>query len=112
MTIVRKPTRVELADLDNAWGAPHRALVGVDRRHSCLLVDATAAVGRNDEEFERAFAPFRQRLCADWRQVALVVRTLPGVLQVQRYAREDGARVATFDSRDAALAALRRTLAQ
>ena len=109
--IVRKQMRVELADLDRAWGAPHRALATVERRKSCLLVDVSATAGRNDEEFERAFAPFRQRLCADWLQVALVVSTLPGTLQVQRYAREDDARVVAFDNRDAALSALRRTLA-
>jgi len=109
--VVRKQARVELADLDRAWGAPNRALATVERRRSCLLVDVSATAGRNEEDFERAFAPYRQRLCADWLQVALVVSTLPGTLQVQRYAREDGARVMTFDQHDAALAALRRTLA-
>ena len=110
VTVVRKPTRVELADLDRAWGAAERALAKVDRRHSCLLVDVSAAIGRNDENFERAFAPFRQRLCAGWLEMALVVSTLPGKLQVQRYAREDDARVGAFDNREAALTALRSAL--
>ena len=108
--IVRKQTRVELADLDRAWGAADRALATVERRRSCLLVDVSATAGRNDEDFERAFGPFRQRLCADWLQVALVVNTIPGTLQVQRYAREDDARVTAFDRRETALAALRRAL--
>ena len=111
LMVVRKQTRVELGALDAAWGAAQRALATVDRRRSCLLVDVSAATGRNDEEFERAFAPFRQRLSADWLQMALVVSTVPGTLQVQRYAREDDARVSAFDNRDAALAALRQTLA-
>lgn len=106
--IVRKPTRVELADMESVWGAAEKALAGVDRRKSCLLVDVSGTSGRNDEEFERAFAPFRQRLSAGWLAMALVVSTLPGRLQVQRYAREDDARVTAFASRDEALTALRR----
>lgn len=106
--VVRKPTRVELGDLDHAWGAADRALAGVDRRRSCLLVDVRAAMGRNDEDFERAFAPFRQRLCSGWLEMVLVVSSVPGMLQVQRYAREDAARVSVFDNREAALTALRR----
>jgi hypothetical protein len=111
IAVVRKPTRVELAELDRVWGAATRALAAVERDVSCLLVDVSAAVGRNDEAFEQAFAPFRQRLCADWLEVALVVSSLPGKLQVQRYAREDGARVTAFDNHETALTALRRTLA-
>jgi hypothetical protein len=110
MTVVRKATRVELGELEGVWGAAERALGSVDRRRSCLVVDVSAASGRNDEEFEKAFAPLRQRLSAGWIQVALVVSTLPGKLQVQRYAREDDARVTAFDSRGAALEALRRAL--
>jgi len=106
--IVRKPTRVELGELDRVWGAAERALAAIDRGQSCLLVDVTVAPGRNDEEFEKAFAPFRQRLSAGWVAMALVVSTLPGRLQVQRYATEDKARVSSFDNREAALAALRR----
>jgi hypothetical protein len=105
--VVRKPTRVELDELDRVWGAADRALAAVERRQSCLLVDVCAAVGRNDENFERAFAAFRQRLCSGWREVALVVSTLPGKFQVQRYAREDDARVIAYEQREAALTALR-----
>jgi len=108
--VVRKQTPVELSDLERAWGAANRALGGVDRRRSCLLVDVSLAVGRNDEEFERAFAPFRRSLCADWLAVALVVSSIPGTLQVQRYAREDDVRVVAYDNRETALAALRRAL--
>ena len=106
--VVRKPTRIELDDIDRVWGAADRALGTANRRKSCLLIDVSAAVGRNDESFEKAFAPVRQRLCSDWLETALVVATLPGTLQVQRYAREDEARVTVFESRDAALTALRR----
>ncbi|HTQ02560.1 MAG TPA: hypothetical protein VMI54_01845 [Polyangiaceae bacterium] len=106
--VVRKPTRVELGELDRVWGAAERALAAVARRYSCLLIDVSAAVGRNDENFERAFAPFRQRLSSDWLEMALVVSTVPGKLQVQRYAKEDAARVSVFDNREAALTALRR----
>jgi len=111
VAVIRRPTRVELEDLERVWGAAVRALATVNRSSSCLLVDVSAAVGRNDEAFEQAFAPFRQRLCSDWLEVALVVSSLPGKLQVQRYAREDDARVTPFDNREAALAALRHVLA-
>jgi hypothetical protein len=109
--LARKPTRVELEDLDAVWGAAERALTTVNRRRSCLIVDVSAAVGRNDEAFEKAFAPFRQRLSAGWLGVALVVSSGPGRLQVQRYAREDDARVMTFDNREAAVLAMRQALA-
>jgi hypothetical protein len=110
LLVVRKPTRMELSELDGVWGAADRALAAIDRRRSCLLVDVREASGRNDEQFEHAFAPFRQRLCSDWLEVALVVSTVPGKFQVQRYAREDAARVSVFDEREAALAALRRAV--
>jgi len=109
--VVRKPTRTELGDLERVWGAAERALSTVDRGRSCLLIDVTATVGRNDEDFEQAFAPFRQRLSSGWLEMALVVSTLPGKFQVQRYAREDDARVTAFDQREAALTTLRRALA-
>lgn len=109
--VIRKSTRVEHGDLDRAWGAAERALGAVDRPRSCLLVDVSTAIGRNDEAFEQAFVPYRQRLCAGWLEVALVVRSIPGKLQVHRYARQDEARVTAFDTREAALAALRSTLA-
>jgi len=108
--LIRKPTRIELTELDRVWGAATRALAAIDRRKACLLVDVSAASGRNDESFEQAFAPFRQRLGADWLEMALVVSSVPGKLQVQRYAREDDARVGVFDDREAALTALRRAV--
>jgi hypothetical protein len=110
--VIRKSTRTDVADLDRVWGAADRALGSVERSRSCLLVDVSATVGRNDEDFERAFAPFRQRLCSGWLEVALVVSTLPGKFQVQRYARQDDAHVTAFDNRDAALTALRSALAR
>lgn len=108
--VVRKPSRLELHELDRAWGAADRALAAVDRMTHCLIVDVSGTPGRNDEEFERAFTPFRQSLSLDWLEMALVVASMPGRLQVARYAREDGARVSTFESRDMALALMRRRL--
>jgi hypothetical protein len=112
VTVTRKPTRVELDALDGVWGAAERALAMFDRRQACLLVDVSAAVGRNDEQFEQAFAPFRRRLCSGWLELALVVSSLPGKLQVQRYAREDEVRVPVFEQREEALTALRQALSR
>jgi hypothetical protein len=108
--MVRQPTRVQADGLDAIWGAADRALARVDRGQYCLVVDVTAAAGRNEEDFEKAFAPYRQRLSTGWLEMALVVASVPGKLQVQRYARQDRARVSTFDDREAALAWVRKAL--
>jgi hypothetical protein len=110
LVVTRKPTRVALTELDQVWGVAERVLFKVDRARSCLVIDVTKTVGRNEEDFEKAFAPYRQRLSSDWLAMALVVATLPGKLQVQRYAREDDARVTVFDDVAAALAWVRGQL--
>jgi hypothetical protein len=108
--VVRKPTRVAVGDLERVWGAAVRSFDALDRKTSGLIVDVSGTVGRNDEDFEKAFAPYRLRLSTGWHAMALVVSSVPGKLQVQRYAREDGVLVSTFEDRDAALAWIRRSL--
>jgi len=108
--VARNPTRLALAELDDVWGAADRALAKLDRKRFGMIVDVRQTVGRNDEDFEKAFAPFRQRLSIGWCAMALLVASLPGKLQVQRYAREDGVRVSTFDDWDTALAWVRSAL--
>lgn len=52
-----------------------------------LVVDVRAAQGRNDDAFEAAHAPVRERLFTSFRAVALVVGTVVGKLQVSRFLR-------------------------
>lgn len=61
-----------------------------------LLVDTRQATGRNDPEFEQAFAPHRRRMLEGWQRRAVVVRRVVGQLQVQRHARADGLDVGAF----------------
>jgi hypothetical protein len=78
-------------------------------RGSGLLIDAREAPARNDQEFEEEFKLARRPILANFRRVAVLVRTAVGRLQVNRYAREDGvAAQAVFGEEADALAFLRR----
>jgi hypothetical protein len=69
-----------------------------------LLVDLRAVAMRNDPGFEAAIATFRRRLLRGSGRTAVLARTAVGMLQVKRYAREDGFQVEVFDQEEAALA--------
>ncbi len=105
--IVRKRSPTPGSTVAEVWGPVEKAIMGRPRLAHCLLVDMRGALGRNDADFENTFEPYRKRLTAGWRAVALVVASTSGRLQVQRYAREDGAEVSVFDDLDAALAWLK-----
>jgi len=79
----------DLAQIEQSWGAVHRALLPLDRPHHSLLIDMRSAHGRNDDAFERAVAPHRAATVSGFRRVAVLVASLPGQLQVQRHVRED-----------------------
>jgi hypothetical protein len=66
------------------------ALDAIGRRRHVLLVDLRGSPVRNDPEFEQAMARLRLKLFGGFAAVAVLVKTAVGVLQVQRYAREDG----------------------
>ena len=69
-----------------------------------LLVDLRRVMLRNDPSFEVAIADFRRRVLSGRRQVAILVRTAVGALQVRRHMREDGLTVEAFTCEDEALA--------
>ena len=71
-----------------------------------LLVDLRAATPRNDPEFEQAIVKFRRKLFGGGQQVAVLVRTAMGALQVKRHVREDGFAVEVFTNESTALAHL------
>ena len=49
-------------ELERAFARLHNAMTPIDRPRSKLLVDIRAVGGRNDPEFEQAFAPHRTRM--------------------------------------------------
>jgi len=96
------------ASVAEVFGPAEDALNGIQRENFGLLVDVRSAPGRNDAEFEKNFEPYRRRIQAGFRRVAVVVATQHGKLQVQRYAREDGLSNAAFDDYQAAVAWLKQ----
>jgi hypothetical protein len=91
-----------MAEFDAIWTEIEASMEKVARSGHALLIDVRTARGRNDPEFERLFGPYRARMSAGWLRVAIVVGSPPGVLQVQRYAREDSLALRIYDDPDLA----------
>lgn len=72
------------------------------RRTFALLVDVRVARGRNDPAFETALASGRRALFQRFTELACLVATLPGKMQLERYAREDGVAMQVFLREDEA----------
>jgi hypothetical protein len=101
----RSSLKVQLDGLALVWQPLWRALEGIDRATHLLLLDSRAAPGQNDAEFEAAFARYRQRLLEGWQQIAVLVQSIPGKLQLQRHQRE-GLAAEVFTDQALALACL------
>lgn len=84
-----------LADCEQEFAAMLRWLSSRPRTHA-LLVDLRSARGRNDPEFEAVLASGRRALFRRFEHLACLVGTLPGKMQLERYAREDGVAVSVF----------------
>src|SRR5690242_7593667 len=83
--VVRSSVPLEtLEQVDEAWGTTSRALMPLDRGRHVLLIDMRDAPGRNDDAFERRVAPYRSATVRGFLRVAVLVRSLPGQMQVQR----------------------------
>ncbi len=63
------------------------ALSGLNTAKMGLLVDLRAAVGRNDEEFEREHESHRNSFVGRFPAVGVIVKSLVGRLQILRYIR-------------------------
>jgi hypothetical protein len=100
-----------LGEMGRAWDGIRRELTFVDRSRLCVLIDTRAAPGRNDPEFERAFAPIRAEITRGFLRCAVLVRMSVSRLQVQRHANADGNDVRVFTDEAEAVAWLRRGLA-
>ena len=72
------------------------------RRTYALLVDIRVARGRNDPAFEATLAAGRRALFLRFTELACLVATLPGKMQLERYAREDGVAMQVFLREDEA----------
>jgi hypothetical protein len=96
---------VALEEVDEAWGSVLVALHEAEASDKFLLIDMRRAPGRNDDAYERSVARYRAKTVARFEQVAVLVRSMPGQLQVQRHAKEDGlSKVRVFNSETHALA--------
>jgi len=65
------------------------AVQGLPLRETDLLFDVRGVMGRNDDAFETATLALRRRFIVHFGRVVVLVRTLVGRLQGQRFARED-----------------------
>lgn len=65
-------------------------LDGLGRSRYALLVDVRAAPGRNDPSWEAAMARIRPRWFRGFRRIGVLVQSVVGALQIQRYAKQDG----------------------
>ncbi|AUX34930.1 MULTISPECIES: hypothetical protein [Sorangium] len=81
-----------LDELDTMMGAVVDYMDGLDRPRYSLLLDIRAGPGRNDPEFEAAIARLRLRWFQGFRRIGVLVQTVVGAMQAQRYARQDGIR--------------------
>ncbi|WP_437332406.1 hypothetical protein [Sorangium sp. So ce394] len=81
-----------LEELDTRMGAVVDYMDGLDRPRYSLLLDIRAGPGRNDPEFEAAITRLRPRWFRGFRRIGVLVQTVVGAMQAQRYARQDGVR--------------------
>ncbi len=96
---------VDLAEIERVMVPVHAAMSGLPRQQLGLLCDLRQVVGRNDDAFEAAFKPHRQRLQDGFARVAVLVATPAGVLHIQRLAAEDGdEHLRAFTERERAVA--------
>jgi len=89
--------------VERSCAALNRSVDTLDRARHDLLIDVRSVAGRNDPEFERVMEPERMRLQRGFRRVAVLVNSVAGQLQMQRYAAQDGSKLRTFLDRRKAL---------
>jgi len=94
MRIVRTTRRYKpftsLEEVERAFKELAAALDRLGRERYALLADIRAAPGRNDPQFEAALQRLRPTWISGFRKVGVLVRSSVGLLQIQRYARQDG----------------------
>ncbi|AKJ00994.1 hypothetical protein ATI61_112253 [Archangium gephyra] len=87
-----------MRDVEVSFAGLIKALDDLGRARYALLADIRAAPGRNDPQFEEALQRVRLKWISGFRKVGVFVQSAVGVLQVKRYARQDGVkRLVTSD---------------
>lgn len=79
-----------IQELEACFEEVSKVLDGLERARYALIVDVRAAPGRNDPQFEAAMKRVRPRWIGGLRKVGVLVQSAVGVMQVNRYARQDG----------------------
>lgn len=77
------------AAAEQAYEGLYPILDRLGRSGRCLLNDQRLVLGRNEPEYEAAFARIRSRTVPGFRKVATLVQSKVGKLQVTRMIRED-----------------------
>jgi|SRR5882724_5784239 len=86
----RTRARIEtLPDIARSFDEAARVLGQIERKDYRLLVDVRRSAGRNDEGFEAELKKHRGKLLSGFFKRATLVSTPAGLLQIQRYAKED-----------------------
>ncbi|ATB31116.1 hypothetical protein [Melittangium boletus] len=87
-----------LAQLDDIFDELGDVLDELGRSRYALLADMRAIAGRNDAEFDEAIKRQLPRWLGGFRKVGVLVRSVAGIMQIQRHAKQDGIeRMATTD---------------
>lgn len=66
------------------------ALGRIDKKSRALLADMREAVGRNDPAFEPVLRDARLRIDSGFMRIGVLLRTTAGLLQMRRFAEEEG----------------------
>jgi hypothetical protein len=104
---VRTPVRFSSSvECDRVYAEGARVLGMLDRSRLKILVDLREAPLTQDPAIEKSIGEHRKRIISGFSKVAILVRTAAGGLQVSRHAREDGVRIAVFQTEENARAYL------
>ncbi len=89
LTLVRTSEPLDPETFGAEVDALVAAIAGIDVASCGLLFDVRAVVGRNDDAFETASLAARRRFIALFGRTAVLVKSVVGRLQGERFARED-----------------------
>ncbi len=92
-----------LENLEGGFARLGKTLDGLGRPQYGLLADVRDAPGRNDPEFEAISERLRPQWLGGFRKVGVLVRSMAGLMQIQRHARRDGIQRLISQDEDALL---------
>jgi hypothetical protein len=105
--VTRTAARVaSAADIDAMTAHTRQALRFVARPQHVLLLDLRQVAIADETNYAAAMRAFRREVLPGFRRAACLVETQVGLLQVQRFLREEGLSALVLDDERRALAAL------